>query len=116
MVNLYEYHVGDRVRVLSYDELVENYPLDGNLQDRFNCEGLCFTPDMKQFCGEVFEIEMIYRNGYGLVDYDDNNIVEMHFPRISRCFNSLMVQPVGNNRLLKSWEEEFNSLLCDLGF
>jgi len=112
MVNLYEYHVGDRVRVLSYDELVENYPLDGSLKDRFNCEGLCFTPDMKQFCDEVFEIERIYRNGEGLVDYKDDRIVEMHFPRISKCFNSLMVQPVDASRLTEIGDDDFNSLLC----
>lgn len=112
MVNIYEYHVGDRVRVLSYDEFVQHYPLDRGMKDRFNCMNLCFTPEMKQFCGEVFEIEWIDKNGEGLVDYKDDRIVEMHFPRISKCFNSLMVQPVDASRLTEIGDDDFNSLLC----
>jgi len=60
-----KYKVGDKVRVKTWERLVEEYGLkEDELGRHIPIGGRCFIEDLKEFCGKVVTIAGIVRNTY----------------------------------------------------
>ena len=63
-----KYKIGDKVRIRQWDDMVEEFGVDGG---DILVGGCCFVEEMKQYCGKVFEIYDVWSFCYNLKTEDE---------------------------------------------
>lgn len=65
------YKIGDRVRVKTWERLVEEYGLRENKSGKYiPMENIDFIEDMKEFCGKIVTIDNIIKDTYVIAEDD----------------------------------------------